>query len=148
MSLGEAIISSIIIFITAIIVASAAQTVSVTNDVKVPEVEIVWQQRLVHNAINNPYIILSEEETETDPDRELVEHAGFVPYTEGVKTDSVPAEEYTAVPTEIEEEQPDIPEEIEKEQPESPVEDSFTIEVEEEETIEDFFVDTEEPLAE
>lgn len=82
MSIGEAIASSGIILVTAIVVASAAQTVSVTNDVKVPQVEIVWQQRLVHNAVNNPYIELSEEKAATDPDRELVDKAGFVPYSD------------------------------------------------------------------
>lgn len=82
MSIGEAIISSAIIFATAIVVTSAAKTVSVTNDVDVPDVEIVWQNRLVHNAINNPYIALSEEEQSKDPDSKLVEEAGFVPYSE------------------------------------------------------------------
>lgn len=102
MSLGEAIISSIIILVTTIIVASAAQTTTVTNDVTPEEVPIVWQQRLVHNAINNPYIELSEDENlETDPDRELVESAGFVPYTSTSAQEESPEEEYIPAATTV-----------------------------------------------
>lgn len=83
MSLSEAIMSTIIILVAAIIIASAAGTTSVVNTVEVPAVEIKWQQRMVHNAINNPYIELSPDAdtTDSDPDAALRQEAGVVKYT-------------------------------------------------------------------
>lgn len=135
MSLGEAIISSIIIIVAAIVIMSSASTVSVTNDVKVPEVKIVWQQRLVHNAINNPYVALSDQETETDPDKMLLEQAGFVPYTPPTPQNRAPEEEAAEKPVTTTVTEPAITEPVIKE--EYP-EDAETIEqsVTDEESIE------------
>lgn len=80
-SLSEAILSAIILVVTAIIIISAAGTTTVVNTVEVPEVEIQWQQRLIHNAINNPYIELSSESNVNDPDYALQAEAGVVQYT-------------------------------------------------------------------
>ncbi len=83
MSLSEAIISTIVIAVAAIIIISAAGTTTVVNTVEVPEVEIKWQQRMVHNAINNPYIELSSDDnkSDSDPDYALRKEAGVVKYT-------------------------------------------------------------------
>lgn len=86
MSLFEAIVSAGIIFIAGMVIISAASKSTTVETVDVPEVPIVWQQRLVHNAINNPYIdlvpITSDKEGKevTNPDSELIEEAGSVPY--------------------------------------------------------------------
>lgn len=81
MTLFEATVSAGIIFIAGMIIASAASTTTVVNKVDVPDVDISWQQRLVHNAINNPYIELAASQPLADPDAQLVEEAGTVPYT-------------------------------------------------------------------
>ena len=115
MSLGEAIISTIIILIAVVVIISAAKTSTVVKTTEVPDVNIVWQQRLVHNAINNPYINLSEDVNSTDPDVNLVLEAGSVPYTPVDIEEEAPAMEIPA-PEELAVEIP-TPEKVETSRP-------------------------------
>lgn len=82
MSLPEAIGSTLILVVATIAIIIAANTSTIENVVEVPEVEIVWQPRYVHNAINNPYIELTDTDEGIGPDATLRADAGAVDMSE------------------------------------------------------------------